>query len=252
MNPRLALNGWTRWLLLTCAALAGCVEQVVQDPGHAVAEHRENLESAVVCGRQFEPLAPSIKEGRTSVPGRVLAGFLTSYQPGRQPVPCNRLTRVSAQGQLEFAGSIDPALRGNIATAFLEVVSFEPVFPVSVTEARPWGSAVSGGWSGEMRNRCRFVVRSFTDRTWRPAEPEADVAWQASRDLTIAGNSSQFWAPLSRPALINITSELLGSITGDAFRLHLTIEPDDLGQRAQANNTCAGLFEVRLKLLGAS
>ncbi|GAA6141933.1 hypothetical protein [Hydrogenophaga sp. 5NK40-0174] len=249
MKTSFTFAGCKHWLLIGCVLLAGCVEQVFTDPAVGVAETLETYESTAFCGRLWEPVYPSI-ERRPDVPGRVMAGFLTFFNPGRQPIPCNRLAIVRAQGQFEFSGTIDPALRGNIATAFLEVVSFDPVFPISVTEAKQWGPAVSGGWSGETRAHCGFVVRTFNARGWRPAESGAELPWQNSTDLAIAGNSSQFQIPLSGVRPINVTSEMLASITGDTFRLRLTIEPYDRAIRSQANSSCAGRFEVRLRLLG--
>lgn len=240
-----------RLLLLALGVLTGCREQVISDPLHATAERREQLESTAFCGTNWGPLELSILEGAPIVPGRVLAGFASNYSPGQPPIPCNRLKRARAQGQFEFTAVIDPGLVGNISTAFLEIMAFEPLVPIEVTEARPWGDAISGGWSDETRNRCRFKVTSFSDGRWISAAPGLVHPWQETRELAIT-SGSQIWAPVVRPVLINVTSELLASVTGNTFRLRLAIEPDDRAAYSQASNRCAGRFEMRLKLLGSA
>jgi hypothetical protein len=239
-------------LLLTLGALIGCREQVVSNPLHASAERRQQLESTAFCGMDWELLGLGFVGDAEIVDGRVLAGFGSNFAPGRQPIPCNRLKRARVQGQFQFTALIDPGFDGNIRTAFLEVVSFEPLMPIEVTEARPWGTGVSGGWSGETRNRCRFKVKSFTNASWVSVAPGSVHPWQETRDLAIS-SGSQIWAPVVRPVLINVTKELRDSVNegGGSFRLQLAIEPDDRAASSQATNRCIGRFEMRLKLLGA-
>lgn len=238
-------------VVVTVLLLSACREQVFGPPLQTSREEFTELESDVVCGLNRQPRF-RISEQVPHADALVLAGFRTIYYPGAQPIACNRLQRSKVQGLVQFSGTLDPALPAARTNAFLEIVSFEPAVPVSVTEARPWGTGVIGTWSGETRSNCRFVVKWHSlerETDWAPGPTARSLPWIPTVDLASA-STSQFWAPLARPVLVNVTEEFRANLQGDQMLLRLSIEPNDRAIGSQATNDCYGRFAVRLKLMG--
>jgi hypothetical protein len=238
-------------IVVAILLLSACREQVLSPPLQTSREEFTELQSDVVCGLNTRPIF-SISEQVPYADARALAGFRSIFYPGPQPVACNRLQRSKVQGLVQFTGTLDPALPAARTSAFLEIVSFEPAVPVNVTEARPWGTGVVGTWSGDTRNSCRFEVKWHGvggDTSWSPGPAVRGLPWIPSVDLA-AASSSQFWAPLVRPVLVNVTDEFRTNLRGDQILLRLSIEPNDRAMISQATNDCYGRFTVRLKLVG--
>lgn len=244
------LKGTTGLLaMLTLLGLAGCREQAIGPPVHHTNEEISSFSSFGTCGVGNTPIF-SITSTQPHEPDRVLAGFQSVFQPGAPPLPCNRLLRIRAQAQMLFTGTVDAAIRTRPFTAFLEISRFEPSVPLRVTDARPWGTAVSGGWTGETRESCRFKVKTFSRTLVDPHPSRHGHAWVESADLNLP-STSQFWVPLARPVLVNVTSEARLALRDDEVNLRLVLEPFDGAMGAQANNDCFGRFTVQLKFFAA-
>jgi hypothetical protein len=247
---RWKLKGTTGLLtLLTLLGVAGCREQAIGPPVHHTNENMTELSSDLVCGLNTVPIR-LITATQPHEPDRVLAGFRSVFLPGTQPIACNRLQRMTAQGQMLFTGTVDAAIRTRPFTAFLEISRFEPSVPLRVTDARPWGTGVSGGWTGETRESCRFKVKTFSRTLVDPHPSRHGQPWVESEDLTLP-STSQFWVPLARPVLVNVTSEARRALRDDEVNLRLVLEPSDGAMGAQATNDCFGRFTVQLKFFAA-
>jgi hypothetical protein len=235
--------------MLAMLGLAGCREQAIGPPVHHTNEEVRTFRSFGTCGTDNTPIIP-ITTRQPHEPGRVLAGYQSVFWPGAEPLPCNRLLTMSAQAQMLFTGTVDAAIRTRPFTAFLEISRFEPSAPLRMTDARPWGTGVTGGWTGETRESCRFKVKTFSRTLVDPHPSRHGQTWVESEDLTMTSNS-QFWVPLARPALVNVTNEARRALRDDEVNLRLVLEPSDAAMGAQATNDCYGRFTVQLKFFAA-
>lgn len=227
--------------------LCACQEQAVEAGATATRPGQDSFHSGVcdVFPTLDRSPLPSLPRASGSTPvNQVITGFQAVFAPGAPPVACDRLHVSKVQGLTAFQGSLDARLEPASTNAFLEISAFAPDGEVSVTETAQWEGNLQA-YSNQTRQRCRFRVRSISGGF---GSGTSAGAWMGATAL--ATGTGQFWAPLTRTELVNVTQEFRRGLSGRGFLLQLAIEPDDPFLYAKANNRCAGQFTVRLRLMG--
>lgn len=222
-------------LLLSVLIFAGCRETGERFIEAQMASQFITERSSDICFTSLDRMGvPSLAGSFPPPAGMVLAGFISGWAPGADPIPCNRFKRAEVRGMFKFSdrGLSDPPVR----LALLELVEFLPVA----------GSVNVGG-----RTMCNFKVLS-------KRYPNA-VDEHLHRGLDIAAGATELSSrprPIVVPGAVGrwnavVTDEILQtsrSLADVYAQTVFLIVQNDAGFDANQNSACAGHFRFRLRL----
>lgn len=164
--------------------------------------------------------------------GMVLAGFITNFHRGADPLPCNRWNRTDVQGLIAFdvASLRNPASPEPFRSAVLELVDFQPV---------------GGGINLGGRTSCTFKVM-LTTASWGglgfrgpPFVPAAELR-SRPRHIVVPDDVGR-WSTL-------VSAEVAEWLRTDLITQGFAIEQSDPAAEAHQVGTCAGHFRFRLNV----
>jgi len=236
-NYSSVLRLWFVPVLLGILALTGCREG---EPRAIDAEFSSQLvteRNSDVCFTSLDRHAtPSLQTQYPPPEGMVLAGFVSNWFPGADPIPCNRFKRAEVSAQFTFSdrGLFDP----RIQLALLELVEFQPA-PGSVN--------VDG------RTTCTFNIFSKRDphatrsHFFRRGEvdPMAGATALASHPRPIVvPNGAGHWSAVVTDEILQ-TSRSPADIAANTVFVLSSVDP---ALNADQSNSCAGYFRFRLRV----
>ena len=113
-------------VLVSILVIAGCRETGERFIEAQMASQFITQRNSDACFTSLDRLPiPSLESLFAPPEGMVMAGFITTWAPGADPIPCNRFKRAEVQGMFKFnsRGLSDPPTR----MALLELVEFQPL-----------------------------------------------------------------------------------------------------------------------------
>ena len=135
-------------VLVSILVVAGCRETGERFIEAQMASQFVTQRSSDACFTSLDRLPiPSLESVFAPPEGTVMAGFVTTWAPGADPIPCNRFKRAEVQGMFKF----DTRGLRSLSTrmALLELVEFQPLA----------GSVLVGS-----RTTCNFKILSKRSR----------------------------------------------------------------------------------------
>lgn len=222
-------------VLVSILAFAGCRETGERFIEAQMASQFVTQRSSDACFTSLDRLPiPSLESLFAPPEGMVMAGFVTTWAPGADPIPCNRFKRAEVQGMFKF----DTRGLRSLSTrmALLELVEFQPLA----------GSVRVGS-----RTTCNFKILSkrsryaVDGRFHHGLDIMSGATELASRPRSIVvPNDAGRWNAV-------VTDEVLQTDRNPADVYAPTVflvVQNDAAFDGNQNSACAGNFRFRLRL----
>lgn len=222
-------------VLVSILVVAGCRETGERFIEAQMASQFVTQRSSDACFTSLDRLPiPSLESLFAPPEGMVMAGFVTTWAPGADPIPCNRFKRAEVQGMFKF----DTRGLRSLSTrmALLELVEFQPLA----------GSVLVGS-----RTTCNFKILSkrsrygVDGRFHHGLDIMSGATELASRPRSIVvPNDAGRWNAV-------VTDEVLQTDRNPADVYAPTVflvVQNDAAFDGNQNSACAGNFRFRLRL----
>lgn len=192
------------------------------------------------------PLSSGLDNTPPPAPDAIRAGYITTWEPGAPPFPCNRFTQSSIQGLFNFnVGQLRTPTPERFRSAILELVEFQPTNGGIRVTPEPTGGDVGTGVLTSTRRTCTFKVVK-TRQAWGTATGGDHITGvedlaSRPRNIVVSNSGASRWqADVSR----EVGAWYRGEERENGFAI---IQNDPQGFGAHKSNTCVGFFRFRLR-----